>query len=97
MVRHSRKLLFSREESREARDYQMRHLVEVHNRLQRSGAGGDQALRQVAESIAHQRLRRDLPEAHIERIGPVLREATSGRYQRFSRGWSSIAIDLAKR
>lgn len=97
IVKHSRKLLFSREESRDARDYQLRHLIEVHNRLQRTGAGGDVALQKVAESIAHLRIRRDLPVNHLERVAPVAREALRGRYLRFARGLSSIAVDLVKR
>jgi len=94
VVRHSRKLLFSREETRAARDYQLRHLEEVHRRVARTGAGGELALRHVEGAIAHLRFRRDQPASRRSRLPLVLREAMLGRYHHYSRGFSSVAVDL---
>jgi glycosyltransferase involved in cell wall biosynthesis len=48
----------------------------------------------VEELLAHERLRASLPQARAARLGPVLQEALSGRYGRFSFGLRSVARDL---
>jgi len=47
--------------------------------------------------VAHQRFRAELPAARLARLLPVLREAASGRYERFGRGKQAIAQDLLER
>jgi hypothetical protein len=59
---------------------------------------GDRVLpdraRRVEEWLAHERLRAGLAPSRAARIVPVLREALSGRYGRFSFGLRSVARDL---
>jgi hypothetical protein len=47
--------------------------------------------------VAHQRFRAELPASRMARLLPVLREAASGRYERFGRGKQAIAQDLLER
>jgi hypothetical protein len=47
--------------------------------------------------VAHQRFRAELPASRLARLLPVLREAASGRYERFGRGKQAIAQDLLER
>ena len=47
--------------------------------------------------VAHQRFRAELPASRVARLLPVLREAASGRYERFGRGKQAIAQDLLER
>lgn len=50
----------------------------------------------VREKVVHQRARAALPASHLRRVLPVLREATTGRYALYSRGWLDIARDLVQ-
>jgi glycosyltransferase involved in cell wall biosynthesis len=47
--------------------------------------------------VAHQHFRAELPASRGARLLPVLREAASGRYERFGRGKQAIAQDLLER
>lgn len=49
------------------------------------------------EKVAHQRFRAELPALRPARLLPVLREAASGRYERFGRGKRAIVQDLLER
>jgi glycosyltransferase involved in cell wall biosynthesis len=49
------------------------------------------------EKVAHQRFRAALPAPRLARVLPVLREALSGRYDRYGRGKQAIAQDLLER
>jgi hypothetical protein len=60
-----------------------------------SGAVASQQL--LAEKIAHLEARAQLPAPRWRRIPGVLQELGSGRYERFSRNWGSVAIDLLVR
>lgn len=51
----------------------------------------------LAEKITHLEVRAQLPRARWRRVPGVLREVASGRYARYARNWSSIAIDLLVR
>lgn len=53
-------------------------------------------LAKALEKLAHERLRFALPVSRIKRIVPVLREASRGRYSRFSRGRADILRDLVQ-
>ncbi|MEJ8854736.1 glycosyltransferase family 2 protein [Variovorax robiniae] len=46
------------------------------------------------EKVAHQRFRTELPASRLIRWVPVLLAAARGRYERFDRGWQSVAQDL---
>ena len=54
-------------------------------------------LRAQREKVAHQRFRAELPASRLARLLPVLREAASGRYDRYGRGKQAIAQDLLER
>ena len=64
-------------------------------RLEELGAAvpGDR-LEQVRQKVDHQNVRAGLPDARIARVVPVLREAATGRYSRFSRGSGDVLRDL---
>lgn len=51
----------------------------------------------LAEKISHLERRANLPAARWQRIPGVLRELSSGGYERFARNWGSVAIDLLVR
>jgi len=46
------------------------------------------------DKVAHQRFRTGLPPSRLLRWMPVLLAAARGRYERFDRGWQSVAQDL---
>lgn len=48
----------------------------------------------AADKLAHERVRQALPAARLLRVGPVLREALTGRYGRFGRARYDIVRDL---
>lgn len=48
----------------------------------------------VRVKLAHQRFRAALPARRLARVVPVVREALSGRYDRFGRGTQGIVRDL---
>ena len=50
--------------------------------------------RLVVEKLAHEELRRDLPDARVRRGGVVVRELIRGRYHRLSRGVIDVVRDL---
>lgn len=52
--------------------------------------------RAALQKLRHARLRADLPKPRLARIRPVLREAGSGRYQRYSNGLRGIVRDLLR-
>jgi glycosyltransferase involved in cell wall biosynthesis len=56
---------------------------------------GDRAF--LEELAAHLRTRGSLPLKRERRVIPVLREAISGRYSRFSNGWRSALVDVVRR
>ena len=51
-------------------------------------------LARAAEKVAHHAARAALPDARWKRTLPVLREAASGRYRRYGRGWRGVMKDL---
>lgn len=68
------------------------HLVE---RLESLGAiVRPDALARCREKLAHLRVRAALSPHRLGRIVPVLREAATGRYGLYSRGWGDVARDL---
>ncbi len=97
VVRHSRKLLFARDEVRVARDYQLRHLEEVRRRVAASELAGDLILGHIDACLDHLQFRRDQPDRRIDRLPLVAREAILGRYHRYSRGTASVLVDLLGR
>jgi hypothetical protein len=54
----------------------------------------DAALADLAARLTHLRMRAQLPEPTLVRLTSVIREALSGRYHRYSRGFYSAAKDL---
>ncbi|MHA6667345.1 glycosyltransferase family 2 protein [Homoserinimonas sp. A447] len=54
---------------------------------------GDRIVSLVAQKYAHESLRANLPENRLMRIGRVLREATTGNYERFS---SRARLDILR-
>jgi glycosyltransferase involved in cell wall biosynthesis len=50
----------------------------------------------AAEKVDHQRARATLPAGRLRRWIPVLREARTGRYRRFSRGFADVLRDLVQ-
>jgi glycosyltransferase involved in cell wall biosynthesis len=62
-----------------------------------SGSVPETWLQAQREKVAHQRFRAGLPASRLARLLPVLREAASGRYDRFGRGKQAIAQDLLER
>ena len=53
-----------------------------------------QALVTVRGKLEHQRFRARLPRSRAGRALPIAREALSGRYERFGRGWRAVISDL---
>ncbi len=53
-----------------------------------------QRIEQVRGKVTHQRFRAHLPPSRLARIGPVLREAATGRYDLYGRGVRGIVRDL---
>jgi glycosyltransferase involved in cell wall biosynthesis len=47
-----------------------------------------------AEKLQHVRIRGSLPPLRPMRVVPILREAWTGRYRRYSTGWRAILVDL---
>ena len=67
-------------------------------RLQALGARVPPArLQAQQQKVAHQAFRAALPAARLARLPRVLREAASGRYQRFGRGKQAVVQDLFER
>lgn len=53
------------------------------------------AMREIAiDKLAHETARWNFPASRLRRLGPVLRERRTGRYQRFGLGIQDIARDL---
>lgn len=52
------------------------------------------SLSAVREKVVHHAVRSELPTHRVRRILPVLKEALSGRYRRFGRGWRGVLKDL---
>ena len=59
-----------------------------------SAPGLDAKRERVRGKVAHQRFRAALPAARLARIAPVLREAATGRYDLYGRGFRGIVRDL---
>lgn len=53
-----------------------------------------QRIEQVRGKVTHQNFRAHLPKSRLARIGPVLREAATGRYDLYGRGFRGIVRDL---
>lgn len=72
------------------------HKIEVLlERLRQCGdAVPSHVLEKMHQKLVHQRFRAALPKRRIKRCLPVLREALSGRYNRFGRGLHNISRDL---
>jgi glycosyltransferase involved in cell wall biosynthesis len=71
--------------------------IELRERLASIGASGP-VLALADGKVAHQRARATLPPSRMRRIAPVVREALTGRYRRFSsRGRLDIARDILQR
>ncbi|MDM0045160.1 glycosyltransferase [Variovorax dokdonensis] len=51
-------------------------------------------VRQVQGKLVHQRFRAALPASRLARCVPVLREAMTGRYNQFGRGFRGVVRDL---
>lgn len=65
------------------------------DRLESLGAlARPDALARSQEKLAHLRVRAALSPRRIARLVPVLREAATGRYARYSRGWGDVLRDL---
>jgi hypothetical protein len=55
------------------------------------------AMREIAiDKLAHETARWNFPASRLRRLGPVLRERRTGRYQRFGLGIQDIARDLVQ-
>ncbi|RYZ03738.1 MAG: glycosyltransferase family 2 protein [Comamonadaceae bacterium] len=52
------------------------------------------AIAEVRAKLEHQRFRARLPARRLTRCMPVLREAMTGRYERFGRGFRGVVRDL---
>ena len=64
-------------------------------RLQALGSRADApTIEKVAAKLEHQRFRARLPAHRLQRCVPVLREAMTGRYGRFGRGFRGVVRDL---
>ncbi|MBS0344169.1 MAG: glycosyltransferase family 2 protein [Proteobacteria bacterium] len=59
-----------------------------------SAPGLDAKREKVRGKLAHQRFRAALPAARLARIAPVLREAATGRYDLYGRGFRGVVRDL---
>jgi len=66
--------------------------------LQRLLSLGDQVepitIRKLRDKLVHQRFRAALPPSRVARCLPVLREAMTGRYDKFGRGLQGVVRDL---
>jgi glycosyltransferase involved in cell wall biosynthesis len=51
-------------------------------------------IEKLRDKIQHQRFRADLPPSRLARLLPVLREASTGRYDKFGRGVPGVVRDL---
>jgi len=54
----------------------------------------EDACSRIDDAIAHLEVRARLDRPRLRRVWPVLREATTGRYRRYSRGAQSVVQDL---
>jgi len=64
-------------------------------RLQKfAGAVSPEILEKVRSKIEHQRFRAALPASRIARCLPIFREAMTGRYDKFGRGFRGVVRDL---
>jgi glycosyltransferase involved in cell wall biosynthesis len=57
----------------------------------------DKLIEEKNEQIAHYEARMNLPSTRFKRFLPVFRESLTGRYQRFSKGFLSVAKDLLEK
>ncbi len=66
--------------------------------LERLLALGDQVaadtIQKLRDKLEHQRFRAALPASRLARCVPVLREALTGRYEKFGRGARGVVRDL---
>jgi len=51
-------------------------------------------IHKLREKLVHQRFRAALPRSRLARCVPVLREAMTGRYDKFGRGIRGVVRDL---
>jgi glycosyltransferase involved in cell wall biosynthesis len=87
-----RKALASRGTTHHDRAHKAELLLE---RLESLGdAVAPDTIRKVRDKIVHQRFRAALPASRIARCLPVLREALTGRYEKFGRGFRGVVRDL---
>jgi hypothetical protein len=87
-----RKALASRGSTHVERAFKAELLL---GRLQTFGeAVSPEFLAKVRSKIEHQRFRAALPASRIARCLPILREAMTGRYDKFGRGFRGVVRDL---
>lgn len=55
---------------------------------------GQETVGKVRDKLEHQRFRAGLPSGRIARFAPVMREASTGRYEKFGRGTRGVVRDL---
>lgn len=63
------------------------------DRLDTMGVSQDR-LEKAAQKVEHHRIRASLPAPRVLRLVGVIREARTGRYSLYSRGWLDVARDL---
>ena len=96
--RYGASIAFS--ENEVARLKQMEEIFAVYPQFARKRGGTIEFANLIEEKrakIAHYEARRRLPLTRFGRLLPVLREVSSGRYRRFSKGWLSAAKDLLEK
>lgn len=84
--------------SASSRETHARWLARAESLVERLHALGDavahDVLHDAQAKLDHQRFRSRLPAARWARCWPVAREAASGRYARFNRGWRAVVRDI---
>lgn len=70
-------------------------LQALRSQLESGGlAGTSEQIRQVTDRLMHANLRARLPDGMVARCVAVLKEASTGRYRRYSSGLRSVVSDL---
>lgn len=92
--RYAASILFIENEIR--RLEQMRGIFEIYPQFEarRGKIGFENLIGEKREKIKHYEARSRLPASRLKRLPPVLKEAASGRYRKFSKGFLSAAKDL---
>ena len=82
------------QEPRSARN--LRLLRRAASLAERAEAWSERAATDAVEKLAHERVRSALPTARAARLAPVLRERTTGRYDRYGLGAQDVLRDLVQ-